>query len=554
MRRHLIFALALGAALCADSRSSAGYPSGIIPQTDAARHGLKRAWFTQIQADRGRGRVTHVTMDRGMLFVETDRAMLHVIDAQTGATVWAKQVGRRDHPSLPPGANDKLVAVVNGSSLYVMNRFTGRLLWQTKVDGAPGAGPALSRQWAFVPMVSGLVMAYHLEPLKDPLKELGKTEKKLTPEEQAKLTPEEKKRRESLRHESIALRQESATPLACQSFGRILVQPIVTRQEEGSEFVAWPTDRGFLFVGHVQRGLEDRFTMKYKLTTEAEIVGRPTFMPPRSSDQPGASGVVYATSQDGFVYALREDDGQSLWRFSTGEPILQPAVVITDRIYLATQLGGMYCLDAQSGAEIWWTPQVLQFVAASGQRIYAADKLGRILVLNAKTGARVDAFRAEAFPVKLINSETDRIYLATETGLIQCLHELELPQPIRHGQRPAAQPKDAEKPAAEAQPPEPGAAEAENPFAKKEAGGDQQKPPAKKPSAKKPSAKKLPAKKPPAKTLPARKPSAKRLPARKPSARKLPARKPSARKLPAKKPSGDEPVDDGAKDDENPSE
>jgi hypothetical protein len=35
-------------------------------------------------------------------------------------------------------------------------------------------------------------------------------------------------------------------------------------------------------------------------------------------------------------------------------------------------------------------------------------------------------------PIKMINFQTDRIYLASDTGLIQCLHEIELPQPLNH--------------------------------------------------------------------------------------------------------------------------
>jgi hypothetical protein len=34
-------------------------------------------------------------------------------------------------------------------------------------------------------------------------------------------------------------------------------------------------------------------------------------------------------------------------------------------------------------------------------------------------------------PVKYTNTQTDRIYLATETGLVQCLHEAEQATPIQ---------------------------------------------------------------------------------------------------------------------------
>ena len=173
--------------------------------------------------------------------------------------------------------------------------------------------------------------------------------------------------------------------------------------------------------------------IKYRLETNEGIAARPTYLPPDPGIV-GDSGVIYAASRDGFVHGIREKDGESLWRFSVGEPILQPAVVIQQRVYVATQLGGMYCLDAKTGNERWWTPQILQFVAASKERVYAADKLGRVAILSAETGARLDSIPTTALPIKLINSETDRLYLATETGLVQCLHELELSEPIRHGE------------------------------------------------------------------------------------------------------------------------
>ena len=75
------------------------------------------------------------------------------------------------------------------------------------------------------------------------------------------MTPEEQEEQEAERRESIRLSQESAPPLACQSYGRALVQPFVTRQTEDEEYVAWPTDRGYLFVGYIAR-LENHFTIR----------------------------------------------------------------------------------------------------------------------------------------------------------------------------------------------------------------------------------------------------------------------------------------------------
>lgn len=422
MRRFLFpVALLLGVVLAWRSSAAVG-GDGLIAHPEAARHGLSRAWFTQVQLDQARARLAHAVLHHGTLFVQTDQAVLHAIDGETGQTLWAEQVGNRNHPSTVPAANDDVVAVINGIRLYVLNRYNGRLLWQTLVDGAPGAGPALSSQRAYVPTVSGLVYSYRLKPVQSPLKELGKTGPKTAQEE----AEERAERREAFR-----LAQAYIPPLACQSTGRALVQPLVARQNPGEEFLAWSTDRGYLYIGRIDRSDETRFTTRYRLQTNAEIVAQPSYLPP-DPDVVGDSGVIYAVSKDGFVHAIRERDGASLWRFSTGEPIVQPAVVIGQHVYAATQPGGMYCLEAKSGKQVWWTPQAVQFVAASKDRVYASDKQGQMLILDAKSGARTATVTATAPLLKLVNAESDRIYLATETGLLQCLHETELSEPIRH--------------------------------------------------------------------------------------------------------------------------
>ncbi len=112
----------------------------IIPETTAARHGLARQWFNQADVDLSRGRVTDLVLDRGTLFVQTDQAILQAIDAETGQTLWSVQVGRRGHPSLRPATNADMVAVVNGSNLFVLNRHQGKVLWQQAIPGAPALG------------------------------------------------------------------------------------------------------------------------------------------------------------------------------------------------------------------------------------------------------------------------------------------------------------------------------------------------------------------------------------------------------------------------------
>ena len=340
--------------------------SEIIPQGLAARHGLTRAWFTQVEMDPGRSRLKHLVLYDGILYAQTDKAMVHAIDAETGATLWVKQIGRPDHPSMTPGVGRSLLAIVNGSRLYVANRFNGKILLETDIDGAPGAGPAVSDQRVYVPTVKGLLLSYRVEQLADPLK---KTDK------EAPLSTETSTTVKTADNQIIHLSQQTVKPISCQSKGQTLVQPLVTRESEYEEYIVWPTNEGCMYIGRMGRNADAYIEVKFRLETTAPIIAEPTYIPP-DPEISGDSGIILAASGDGYVNAILEKTGDSLWRFSAGEPLAQPAVVIDERVYAATSLGGLHSIDAKTGKQIWYAPGIVQFTAASKNRVYGVDKLG----------------------------------------------------------------------------------------------------------------------------------------------------------------------------------
>ena len=273
-------------------------------------------------------------------------------------------------------------------------------------------------------MNTGMLMAYHLDLEPSAKGEAEKAKKDLSSEEKTRLDVD--------RRQNLRLSQKPRPPLFCQSYGKALVQPLVTRENLSEEYVVWPTDRGYLNFACVNRKVEDVLTLKYRLETGAAIVGRPAYLPP-DPKLAGDSGLIVAASRDGFVYVVKEQNGDLLWRFSIGEPVIESPAVIDDRVYVTAQLGGMYCLEMKTGKSLWFAPEIVKFVAASKSRVYAADRVGRLVVLNTENGARLDAIDAVSAPIKLMNTDTDRIYLADDSGLVQCLHEVEQSEPIAYG-------------------------------------------------------------------------------------------------------------------------
>lgn len=457
--RLFLVPLALLGILCVARPAAAG--GAMIPETTANRHGLTVAWFNQVQFDQGRSRVAHVVLHEGLLLIATERAMLHAMDAETGQTIWVQQIGRPELPTLAPSANKELVAVVNGSQLYMLLRKTGKLLWKAQLSSVPGAGPVLSAHRVYVPMLTGMVQSFRLKPPEETPQEAtpeeaktdGKSEDKA---DAKKLSAKEMGAIEAKRREASKI----DVPLACQSWGQIVSPPLVVRQDNEEDRVAWATNRGVLFVGGIRSEAANQFLLRYYIGVAGGIVGQPSYVPPNPKVA-GDSAAIFVASRDGFVYAAREKDGSSMWRYPVGEAIIEPAVGIDTCVYAAIQVGGLYCLDAQKGTQLWRAPEVAKVLALSKSRLYTADKIGMIQILDARNGARLDTLytQNQNLSLMLTNAETDRLYLASDDGLIQCLREIDQVQPLRHNipvvtktDKPTTEQKPIAKKAAEGAP------------------------------------------------------------------------------------------------------
>lgn len=435
----------------------------LITERRVRAHGLASPWFNVAGVDTGTGRLQYLVLDRGTLFALSNRSVLTAIDAETGKTLWAVRVGNPRLVSLKPTAGIHLVAVTNGSTIYILNRYTGEILWKQAVNGAPGAGPAISPSRVYVPLVGGKVESYAFDWETPEMRAyawktvaaapgasetasqtaasatIGAARPTASPAADANTTETvAQEAAESVAAAAAAemtgarlrLAQKKDRGLFLQSFGRIVVEPKLSYSDQGSERVAWPTDRGFLFVGEINLFSANRFSLVYQLRATAEIVAPPCV---RFGDaSKGIPGKLWIAASDGYVFCLNERDGKLLWRLSTGEPIEESPVLIEDSLYVATRFGGMYRLIADTGEIVWRSRGPTKFVAASAKRVYARDALGQLLYLDKETGSKLGQLDIAAFDFQIVNGETDRIYLADKAGLVQCLREIELEQPLYH--------------------------------------------------------------------------------------------------------------------------
>src|SRR5581483_6023232 len=94
---------------------------------------------------------------------------------------------------------------------------------------------------------------------------------------------------------------------------------------------------------------------------------------------------------------------------------------------------GVVCLDRTSGEILWRTDDTAdRVIAANHEFLYVRDRQGRFLVYDAKRAtdpahrrtAPLSGLDLSEFNVNIVNTASDRVYLAADNGLIVCMRDM----------------------------------------------------------------------------------------------------------------------------------
>lgn len=401
----------------AASRAEAQLGAGIVSNSAANQLGLERTWSTQLRVDPSRGRVLGVKVEPDLMLAYTSLGTIQALDPETGRSLWTTSVGDGAYETTQPCANDKFVGVTNGSQLYLLERKSGALLWQQRVGGAPSTGVALNAEKVFVSLSTGLVEAYNL------------------------------------------VRTTRSDELPARYSGRqgAFAPPIVARDR-----VLWTVPRGYVYSREISADL-----VQFRFQMDDDAGTPPAYMAP----------YVFAASRAGTVYGLDDITGAEIWRFGAEASVSHPIVTVDGALLVVSERGAMIRLNPRNGLQVWFQRGVANVLSVGSGRVYALDTFGRLAVYDLATGRNFGAMPLPTVDLPVLNAATDRIYLATSTGLIQCLRETALAKPLAHAAgfavppkpqpgAPPAAPADGTAPAADAAAPAAGAAPAApgNPF------------------------------------------------------------------------------------------
>jgi outer membrane protein assembly factor BamB len=142
-----------------------------------------------------------------------------------------------------------------------------------------------------------------------------------------------------------------------------------------------------------------------------------------------ADGSVYVGSDNGQVYALDAATGHSRWSYRTGSAVWSSPAVASGTVYTGSNNGTVYALSAATGKLRWSYPTgkvVDSSPAVAGTMVYVGSDNGRVYALDAATGhpawsfatgGAVDSSPAVSGHVVYIGSNNGTVYaLDARTG------------------------------------------------------------------------------------------------------------------------------------------
>jgi hypothetical protein len=242
--------------------------------------------------------------------------------------------------------------------------------------------------------------------------------------------------------------------------GQLIDTPVLTSDptDPTSEMISTSTGRSLITA---KRAAERTNSILTEYFTEAEITAPLTNR---------GDSMYVATADSNFVSLsvteLREPsmavNSLPRGKFTSGGPVEQKPLLTDSAIYIVGERWGLMRLKHTTLEPLWQerlsdgrlrpkpNSDVVRVLSTNSSYVYGLDRRGRLLVIDALRGSTLSTFDVSAFSVPVTNEVTDRVYLASNSGFLVCLHDKQRVRPEYLRKPPA--PKKAEAPPPEKEP------------------------------------------------------------------------------------------------------
>jgi hypothetical protein len=388
-----------------------------------------------------------------LMLVQTRSGLICAVDAETGRIRWQARVGTPYRVAVRLGFNSRSVYAVNDQTLYVLDRETGDVRWQHDMPSAVTTAPVADDEQIFLSQRGGTVSAFAL-PKKNPniIAKAGESTRKAS-EKAGEPTRKESEKEPPAKSSGVT--QSTSIGALSSATGKgtgtlTAIGPLSSSLQVARAATAtgyepvrdWSDSSGMRIELIPLQTADSLFLVglggRIAGLTKGEIGGL------RYDKQLTDDLVVvpagqykdeaYVASNDSNLYAVVIPTGVVKWRFTAGNPITRRPAVTDEDVYISTDLAGLRRLDRETGRGIWQNRHADRFVAMNPKRVYATDDAGRLLLLDRMRGTEEGRLNVRDFVVPIINDYTDRIYLASNDGLLVCLHDRDIVKPRQNKQ------------------------------------------------------------------------------------------------------------------------
>ncbi|HZW30582.1 MAG TPA: PQQ-binding-like beta-propeller repeat protein [Isosphaeraceae bacterium] len=387
-RRFLPVGVLLTIVAGSSARAQMPFPRDLLPtRTSLERLGLERQWYNVVPLVETE-RLLRISRTADLLLAQTNYARLHAFDPESGRHLWTATLGERSGLARGAAANSFAVFVTNANMLFALDRGSGRTLWKTNLGTIPTSTPACDESHVMVGMTNGLLMGFYVK----------KTDSK------GKTT----------------ILDAPAPAWNWHAGG-----PIHTRPVPAETMMVWGGGDNKVYAT-----MADERTTVWRFATGGPI---------------GEGLGVYGTrtllipSGDFVLYAVDLLSAQSLWQFPSGAPIFQEPLVADEDVFVVNTAGNLTLLNPTNGEPRWTTATQGGRLTSIGAKtvylrsynldLFLVDRAtGRMMVDPSETHLRA-GLNLREYDLDIVNRFNDRIYFATDSGLILCLRELGQTQP-----------------------------------------------------------------------------------------------------------------------------
>ena len=376
-------------------RAQIPFNSDLIPsRTSLARLGLDRQWTAVVPLNETE-RLRRISRGSDLLFAQTNGGSLHTYDAESGKLLWSASLGGSTPKAQPVSSNSYMVFGTSADLLNALDRKTGRPIWTSHLGTVPTCGTVADEDRVLVGTLDGKVLSYSLRS-KSPKGE-------------------------------VTIRDKPVEEFGWQTGG-----PIYTLPVSAQHVVAFGSSDGRVYVV-----MNNERTTLFRVRTGGPI-----------GDGLGSYGTrtLLIPSGDNNLYAIDLLTSDNLWVFPSGAPIDQAPLVAGEDIFSINETGYLSLLDPANGNVRWTTlTPGGRLVAVGSGKVYLRSWGNDLIVIDRNNGqvvANAVATNQRAgvnlreFGLSMLNRFDDRMYFATESGLVVCVRETGATQP-----RPLRDPK-----------------------------------------------------------------------------------------------------------------